>query len=179
MNDAFHLELLDQGSLIPSDSEGDLCSHGHLRLTIGGVELIGGKESYGISESALAMLRTLDADHTTTGRVAERMIFHGCGNFLMMGCPIGADFNVRHNAGLVHIDAAVRYETTNGAEGTRFPDLQVVLSEAEYRAQVVEFAVRARELFVGSVKRFSEFSTQHSTEISGPSTPILAKYGSD
>ena len=156
MTDAFRIELLDQGWLVPSEAEFDLCSHGHLRLIVGGVEVVGDSESYGISESALAMLRTLAADHTPQAPLAPRMIFHGCGTILMMGCPIGADFAVRHRAGLVTIGNVVRYDTTNEDQAIEFPTLEVELSEADYRSQVVGFALRARELFVGAAKRFSD-----------------------
>jgi hypothetical protein len=149
MMNAFRIELFDQGWFVPSEPEGDLCAHGHLRLIIGGVEVVGRDESYGISESALAMLRTLSSDHSANAPVADRMIFHGCGNLLMMGCPIGANFAVRHCAGLVRIDDVVRYDTTNEDQAIRFPALAVELPEAQYRGQVVGFARRARELFAG------------------------------
>ena len=153
---AFRIELLDQGWLIPSDPDGDLCSHGHLRLTVGGVEVVGGHASYGISESALAMLRTLAADHTAEAPVADRMIFHGCGTMLMMGCPIGASFSVRHRGGVVSIGSVVRYDTTNEDQGIRFPSLEVEVPAAEYQSEVLKFALRARGLFIGATKRFAD-----------------------
>ena len=156
MTDAFRIELLDQGWLSASEPDDDLCSHGHLRLTIGGIEVVGGSESYGISESALAMLRTLAAEHTPQAPVADRMIFHGCGTLLMMGCPIGADFSVRHRAGLVNVGNVVRYDTTNEDQAVRFADLDVAMPVSEYRSEVLGFAARARELFVGTNKRFGD-----------------------
>ena len=156
MTDAFRIELLDQGWLLASEAEDDLCSHGHLRLTIGGVEVVGEKESYGISESALAMLRTLAADHTPQAPIADRMIFHGCGSMLMMGCPIGADYSVRHRAGLVIIGDVVRYDTTNERMAVRFPGLGVELPAADYRSEVLRFALNARGLFSGAIKHFAD-----------------------
>ena len=178
MTNVFRLELLDQDWLDPSESHEDLCSHGHLRLTIGGVEVIGEDESYGISESALAMLRTLSADHTPHAPLAERMVFHGCGNILMMSCPIGADFSVRHRPGLVRIEDVVRYDSTNEDEAVRFPQLEVELSDAEYQSQVVGFARTARELFVGAVKTFEDdFDAQEYQAFLGEFDELLARYG--
>ena len=156
MTDAFRIELLDQGWLGGLEPDDDPCSHGHLRLTIGGIEAVGGSERYGISESALALLRTLAAEHTPQAPVADRMIFHGCGTFLMMGCPIGADFSVRHRASLVNVGNVVRYDTTNEDQAVRFTNLDVTMPALEYRIEVLAFAVRARELFAGSTKRFAD-----------------------
>jgi len=156
MTDEFRIELLEHGWLVPSDADYDLCSHGHLRLTVGGVVVVGADESFGISESALAMLRTLEADHTPQTPVADRMIFHGCGAILMMGCPIGADFTVRHHAGVVSIGDVVRYDTTKEVDGVRFPGLDVQIGAAAYRSEVLGFALKARDLFRGAVKRFDD-----------------------
>jgi hypothetical protein len=127
----------------------DLCSHGGVRLTIGGQVIALGEDDYeyGISESALALLRTLESDHSPERRVAERLIFHGCGAILMMGCPVGIDWSVSHVDGQVRIDDVVRYDTVNETEAVRFPGVAAELSEDEYRLQVVAFAERAKEPF--------------------------------
>jgi hypothetical protein len=127
----------------------DLCSHGGIRLTIGGQVIALGEDDYeyGISESALALLRTLESDHSPERRVAERLIFHGCGAILMMGCPVGIDWSVSHVDGQVRIDDVVRYDTTDETEAVRFPGVAAELSEDEYRLQVVAFAERAKEPF--------------------------------
>jgi hypothetical protein len=178
MNEAFQIELLDQGWLNSSDPDDELCSHGHLRLVIGGQEVIGGEESYGISQSALAMLRTLAADHTREEPVAQQMVFHGCGTMLMMGCPVGADFSVHHRNGRVTIRDAVRYDTTNEAQATRFPSLEVELPEAEYRDQIVGFALRARELFAGTVKRVEDdFDAEQYRDFWAEFNKILGNHG--
>ena len=46
-----------------------------------------GTEEVGISESALGLLRTLDSDRASHEE-DDRLIMHGCGAILMMGCPI-------------------------------------------------------------------------------------------
>lgn len=178
MTDAFRIELLDHGWLVPGDPDWDLCSHGHLRLIVGGVEVVGGQESYGISESALAMLRTLAADHTSETPLAQRMIFHGCGGLLMMSCPIGANFAVRHRSGFVRIGDVVRYDTTDECEGIRFPNLDVELSDAEYRNQVVGFALKARGLFTAVAKRFGDdFDAQQYRDFWTEFNQILRSHG--
>ena len=63
---SFHIEITEQGWLgTPSDdydpTVADLCSHGDIRLIIGGeVVAVGdGGDGYGISEAALGLLRTM------------------------------------------------------------------------------------------------------------------------
>jgi hypothetical protein len=95
----FKIEIIEQGWLEGSLPEEGLCSHGKIKLTIGGYSVPTGPEDYDISESALALLRTLDGDHTSDQPVAERLIYHGCGGILMTGCPVGINWTVRHQGG--------------------------------------------------------------------------------
>jgi hypothetical protein len=150
----FQIEIIDQGWLAGCSATDDLCSHGRIRLTVGGVPVSTGEMQYGISESALALLRTLEADHSKAHRVAERLIFHGCGAILMMGCPIGIDWSVHHSPGRVRITEVVRYDSTDEAAAVRFGALILDLPEYEYRREVVAFATEAKRSFVGVPKRF-------------------------
>src|SRR5688572_24933251 len=157
----FAIEILEQGWLRGSDAQHDLCSHGRLLLTIGGQSILDADAEYGVSETALALLRTLAQDHTSIDPVAERMVFHGCGAILMMGCPIGVDFSVRHLAGFVTIADVVRHDTTSGAPNAVFPELSVVLSIADYQRAVLDFARKARDPFNSVVKVLDdEFDTR-------------------
>jgi hypothetical protein len=113
-------------------------------------------EEYGISESAMALLRTLDSDHSRRRPVAERLVFHGCGLILMMGCPVGIDWSVSHLAGRVLIDDVVRYDSVEESDALRFPGLATELSEDEYREQIVAFAVQAKKPFQGTIKEFED-----------------------
>jgi len=144
----------------------DLCSHGGIRLTIGGQVIALGEDDdeYGISESALALLRTLQSDHSPERSVADRLIFHGCGNILMMGCPVGIDWSVSHVDGQVRIDDVVRYDTVDESEAIRFPGVAAELSESEYRLRVVAFAEGAKELFEGIAKEFADDFEQQQYE---------------
>jgi hypothetical protein len=144
----------------------DLCSHGGIRLTIGGQVISLGEDDdeYGISESALALLRTLESDHSPERRVAERLIFHGCGLILMMSCPVGIDWSVSHVDGQVRIDDVVRNDSVDETEAMRFPGVAGELSEDEYRLQVVAFAERAKEPFEGIEKEFEDDFERHQYE---------------
>lgn len=153
---SFQIGIIEQGWLGEDSSEYDLCSHGLIKLIIGGQLVSSDEIECGISESALALLRTLERDHSPESHVADRLIFHGCGTILMMGCPIGIDWSVRHLAEGVLIDNVVRYDTTNEAEAIRFPGLQVRIPEEHYRRQIVSFAQKAKSLFEGSAKSFSD-----------------------
>jgi len=166
---SFSIKILDQGWLDPAAPDydplrHDLCSHGEILLVIGGqtiAEAIG-ERGYGISESALALLRTLESDHTPQNPVAERLIPHGCGTMLMFGCPIGIDWVVSHaESGKVRLHDVLKYETTDESLPIRFPDLAAELSEDEYRFEVAAFAKRAKEPFEGVEKApFDDFDRQ-------------------
>jgi hypothetical protein len=109
----------------------------------------------GISESALALLRTLGADHSPEHPVAERLLLHGCGAILMMGCPIGIEWDVRHAPGAVSLSNVRRIDGTDGRP-IRFPVAQAMVSAEEYRRAIVGFAAEAKSLFEGVPKRITD-----------------------
>jgi hypothetical protein len=148
----FQIEIASQGWIRP-DAESarcDLCSHGDIRLVIGGcvIEPGDGEGEYTISTSALALLRTLESDHSAARPVAEKLVMH-CGELLMLSCPYGIDWSVMHFTGGVRLFDVIR-------DGARFPGVAVDLPEAEYRRQVVAFAEEARRPFEGIEKVFYE-----------------------
>ena len=152
----FEIRIVRQG-WIDDDSRRDLCSHGEIDLRIGGQQVsaegqLDEQWSYGISEAALGMLRTLRYRHTARDRVAERLIPHGCGTVLMMGCNIGIDWAVRHHDSFVHISDVVRYDSNDVGQAIRFPDVSVQIPWSAYATQVTGFATAAREFFRGIEK---------------------------
>ena len=150
----FEIEILEQGWLGSEDTEYDLCSHGKLRLVIGGQVISSGDKRYGISESALALLRTLSSNHSKAHPVAERLVFHGCGTLLMMGCPIGIDWNVTHTQEGVRLNNIIKFDTTNEEQGTKYNGLDALLTEEDYRRRVFQFATKARQLFQESPRSY-------------------------
>ena len=152
----FQIKIVEQFWLGGCSPEEALCSHGKIKLMIGGDPVSSGNEDYGISESALALLRTLNSDHSSDKPVAERLIFHGCGTMLMIGCPIGIDWEVTHSNSRIHISKVVRYDSTGEADVVTFPSLNVEMSKEEYRREIVAFAVEAKRLFTGITKVFSD-----------------------
>lgn len=153
MSTPFEIEILEQGWLVSSQSEYDLCSHGRLRLIIGGQVISAGEEEYGISESALALLRTLNSHHSATAPVADRLIFHGCGTLLMMGCPIGITWNVTHTLEGVQLDTVLRFDTTDDDHPVGFNGLQALVPTETYRRQIIAFALKAKAFFQASSPR--------------------------
>jgi hypothetical protein len=161
----FHIEIVKQGWIASDDPDydvaaRDLCTHGDIRLTIGG-EIIAvgdGEGQYGISEAALGLLRTLESDRPdASGQpFADRLVPHGCGAILMMGCGIGIDWTVMHVEGRVRIAEVVRYDSTAEDEGVRFPGLVVEVPLAGYRDEIKAFAQRAKEPFEGIAKSFDD-----------------------
>jgi hypothetical protein len=162
----FEIEITKQGWIDPKlgldDAPNDLCSHGDIRLEIGGQVIVSGEAEPGevadwwtTSTSALALLRTLEADHSPDQPVADRLILH-CGMIEMMTCPIGVDWSVEHLGGRVRLADIVRYDTVDEAQAARFPGLDAVVAEDEYRVQVVAFAEQAKQPFVGTEKTPSD-----------------------
>ena len=154
--DKFKIEILEQGWLEGCSPEEDLCSHGRIKLTIGGQSITSGHEDYGISESALALLRTLASNHSDELPVAQRLIFHGCGAILMMACPIGIDWTVSHLEGQTYISNIVRYDTTNEDDAVRFIGLSATLPKEEYLREIIAFATKAKVPFEGITKVFPD-----------------------
>lgn len=177
---AFSIEITKQGWLEAEaeaeadrgSAKADLCSHGDVRLTIAGQVIApgDGRGEYGISEGALALLRTLKSDHSADApwgserRVAQRLIPHGCGAMLMVTCPIGIEWSVSHVGGRVRISDVRRYDAASEEEPACFPELATDVSEDEYRRQVVAFAKKAKELFEGVEKTFSDDSDRQDYE---------------
>ncbi|HXJ34844.1 MAG TPA: hypothetical protein VMS22_12495 [Candidatus Eisenbacteria bacterium] len=156
----FEIEIKRQGWIDPEleVAPADLCSHGDIRLEIGGQVIVSGEAEPGeladwwtISTSALALLRTLESDHSPDRRVADRLILH-CGMIEMLTCPIGVDWSVTHLGGRVRLRDVARFDTVDETEAIRFPGLEVELAEDGYRLQVVAFAEKAKEPFVGTEK---------------------------
>jgi hypothetical protein len=153
---AFEIEITRQGWIDPDldDAPVDLCSHGDIRLEIGGGLIVPGTGGhwYTISTSALALLRTLESDHSRKRPVADRLILC-CGMLMMLSCPIGVDWRVTHlGSGRVRLDEVVRCDTVDESDAIHFPGLVVELAEDEYARQIVGFAERAKEPFAGAEK---------------------------
>lgn len=148
----FQVEALSQHWMLPEPSESDLCSHGTLRLVIGDQVVTSGEDDYGLSPSGLAMLRTLERNHTPEAAVAPQLIAHGCGLILMLGCPIGIDWSVVHTDDLVTLSDVRRHDTTSRVPTHRFSG-SVTLSLAAYREQVVAFARRVQQFVEQSPPR--------------------------
>ncbi len=150
----FSIAITRQGWLNsePTDPS-DLCSHGYIRLVIGGEVIAPGDErEYTISTSALGLLRTLESDHSPERPVGSGTLILHCGMLMMLSCPVGIDWSVTHRGGRVRLRDIVRFDSTDASEAVRFPGLEVELEEEAYRREVVAFARSAKGLFVGAEK---------------------------
>ena len=155
---AFEIEITRQGWIDPdlSEAPGDLCSHGDIRLEIGGQVIVSGQEEhwYTISTSALALLRTLEADHSPQRPVTDNdnLILH-CGMLMMLSCPIGIEWSVTHLDDQVRLHDVIRRDSTSETEDVRFPGLAVDLPLGEYRQKIAGFAAKAKEPFLTGAQK--------------------------
>ncbi len=156
----FHIQILEQSWLGNEPPPFDLCSHGRLLLEVDGQVILDGREIYGVSETALALLRTLDHDHTPLQPLAEKLIFHGCGTVLMMGCPIGVDWTVIHEDNLVQLSQFTRWDSPDEHHPQQFPGLAVTLSFKEYQNQILTLAAQVLDFFKGESKQFFDMQDQ-------------------
>lgn len=93
-----------------ADDPADLCAHGHVDFRVDDDQLVHPERDMEVTVSAAALylLRTLDRDHTKQSQVGEQL-FPCCGSamydeggspeVLIVGCPSGIDFEVRHGPG--------------------------------------------------------------------------------
>lgn len=148
---AFALDIVDQYWLAGCQPEADLCSHGRVRLAIGGTLVEAGTNDFGIGETALALLRTLESGHQVAATPADPLIVHGCGTILMMNCGIGIDWTVRHDADVVCIDEVRHYRAPGGGQAQQ-TDACCRVPRAHYLSEVLAFALAARRFFEESPK---------------------------
>ena len=146
----FSVDLVEQAWL-SGDPVGDPCSHGRLRIVIGDQVITNGELDLGISESALGLLRTLSEDRSSE-EASERLIPHGCGTILMMGCPIGIDWDVEHDRDIVRLSNVVVCDDV-GPEGDRHLDAVAEVPLSEYRKEVVALARSVKEFFSASPEK--------------------------
>jgi hypothetical protein len=148
MNEEFTIYVSKQ--YCSCSQEADLCSHGEIYLNVNGTIITqpGVGEEWGISESALALLRTINKDYICNPDHEEGLILHGCGAMLMMGCPISIHWTVHHLGDQVLLADFVKISTTNPATGSiYYPGLQVKMSSKKYKESVVSFALQGKKLF--------------------------------
>jgi len=154
----FKLEITSQYWLGPfEDGSVDTCSHGSIRAVIGGVVVTADEPEYGIIQSALALLRTLEQDHTPATRVTDYFLLcHGCGYPMSFGCGnFGSDWVVRHIGEQVVLTVATHRDATLEPSRVRFDAMAVVPAD-DYRREIVAFAAEARRFHVASGPRTVE-----------------------
>jgi hypothetical protein len=178
---SFSIEVIEQGWAAPDAGDDDLCSHGRIRLVIGGATILdGGPDAeVGISESALALLRTLDNDHTPSEPVAEQLILHGCGLIPMLGCDIGVDWDVHHDGDQVHL-SNVRVDDGSNVRVDDGPGrgIAATLTRSEYEGALLAFADEATRPFTGVTKRITgEFERDEYQAFWGEYNQILGDHG--
>ena len=125
-------------------------------MVINGITVMDGEQDdTGVARSALALSRTLVADHTPDAPVAEQLVLHDCGfATTLASCGIGANWWVRHEQGSVHLEGVARFDTAGRTTAIAFPEASCVVPYEAYEAEVarlaravIDFAANARKEF--------------------------------
>lgn len=148
MNQQFDINIVNQ-HWIGSPRE-DPCSHGEIYLRVNDTVITqsGIEEDWGLSESALFLLRTIEKEYLSDPINGEGLILHGCGSILMVSCPISIHWTVKHIRDQVELSDFVKVETTNPDTGSKYyPELNVTLSHADYKNKILCFARKAKNFF--------------------------------
>ena len=169
MDQLFEIRTMEQHWIDSIGMDYDLCSHGRLYLRAGDTVLSDENEDdWGISESALALLRTVKYGHphmvpALTGLDEgyrfrggdDTLIYHGCGLILMTGCNIRIRWDVIHRDGNVLLKNFVNCPTANPEETRRYNGLEISMPLSDYAREVHQFATEARKFFEGVEKQFT------------------------
>ena len=127
-----------------------ICTLTGIYLNVNGTIIAqsGMDEQWGISESALALLRTIDQDYICVPKYVEGLLLHGCGTILMANCPISIRWRVRHVGDHVILSDFVKVETTDPATGSvYYTGLEAQINKKEYKRQILSFAREAKMFF--------------------------------
>lgn len=153
MKNLLEIEILDQNWLAFEDSyKFDLCSHGKIFLKVKGIEILSAKDGdWGISETALALLRSANFDYPREGE-DDTIIFHGCGVILMLGCPIRVVWSTKHKKNTVLLEGFKKFPTTNKKDAIIYSEISFEMDRNEYRFIIYNFANKAKTLFEGVEK---------------------------
>ena len=141
---SFKLEILSQDWMSP----GDFSSHGRINAVIGGTVVSTTEPVYGITQSALSLLRSLERDHPPDNvldelPIAGYLLCHDCGYPLGLGCDnFGTDWRVQHDRGDVILSDVRMF-----GSGSRRIDIEARVPIAEYRRKIVWFAREARRFY--------------------------------
>lgn len=145
----FALEVSNLHWLEAGDPRDDLCAHGSAYVRIGEETLVTHDEhdEWTLSAGSLYLLRTLHQDHTPDHRVGEHLIpccgfnmwIDDQGDLLILGCPNGVDWGVRHP------NSGVKLESPTGAS--------VTVSDQDWRDAVLRVADAVRAFYRSSPPR--------------------------
>lgn len=152
----FILKIESQEWLSEGNVDYDLCSHGQIYLSVNGTVITSSQmnEEWGISESALALLRTLKNDYDSNPECEWGLILHGCGLILMMGCPISIHWSVKHTETTVILSDFVKISTINPETGSiYYSNLKIEIDKKEYKNQVLAFALTVKDFFANNPGR--------------------------
>jgi hypothetical protein len=155
----FELRIRNQRWLgEPNEQSHDGCSHGGIHAVIAGTVVTSEDDEYGISQSALSLLRTLEQDHTRASPVSGGyLLCHGCGYPIAFGCSnFGTDWVVHHDGDTVVLTQATHYSSVPAGRAdprdTEF-DVHARVPVERYRRQIVAFAGEVRDFFATSEPR--------------------------
>lgn len=142
----FELKILTQNWISNRFKKTDLCSHGKLELIIGNKTIISERDDieWTINTSILKFLRCIESDH-----LAKRdfdIILH-CGELLMLSCPIGIYFDLKHENDMVVINNIKKQFGVGESEYELMSEIEVKISKIEFAKKIIREAKVIKNFF--------------------------------
>ena len=149
--DVFNIKILTHEWISNKNSESDLCSHGKFELTIGKEKILNESDgNWTISTSVLQLLRCIESNPKTEINFNPIMC---CGMLLMLGCPIGIYFDLKHQNGKILIKNIIKQFGTNDEEQILYPNIKVEINKEDFAKNILCLAKEVKMFFNNEPKK--------------------------
>jgi hypothetical protein len=149
--DKFNIKILSHEWISNENTETDLCSHGKLELTIGEEIILNESDGdWTISTSVLQLLRCIEPNPDTETDFNPIMC---CGMLLMLGCPIGLYFDLKHKNGKIVIRNIKKQYGTNDNEHVLYPKIVAEINTSDFAINILNLAKEVKSFFNNEPKK--------------------------
>ena len=149
--DYFNIKILSHEWISNEDTESDLCSHGKLELTIGKEKILSESDGdWTISTSVLQLLRCIEPNPNTEKDFNPIMC---CGMLLMIGCPIGLYFDLKHQNDKILIRNIIKQYGTSDNEQIIYPNIVAEINKKDFALNILSLAKEVKLFFKNEPKK--------------------------